>query len=213
MNALKFSVWPVAQYALSGRKKIVKKESAESRGYPLGELSPVHREFALNVKDADSALSFVQRFGFLGLNGRDAHEESVEDIIEQKKSIYGFISLIDHGPGYMFDHATALTQLFNDRVAPAISTELEAANGRFALKIVPQTLLAYMWLQVASELIDGIEWRVCANPNCPHKWFPVRLSDLRLKDKMFCERVACRQAVSRQRRDEQQRGKRPRRSK
>lgn len=56
--------------------------------------------------------------------------------------------------------------LFNQWVEPHLSIKIEPVDARddesaLALKLVPRSLLGFMWFQVAQEIAGGVQWRAC----------------------------------------------------
>ncbi len=84
--------------------------------------------------------------------------------------------------------------MFNEHVEPRMTVRIETGRGtRPTLHVVPQNLLAAMWLQVAGELTEGITFK--KYNVCP-AWLPYGPGTGHRKTKEFWS-DRCRKAWSR----------------
>ncbi len=83
--------------------------------------------------------------------------------------------------------------MFNEHVEPRMTVRIETGRGtRPTLHVVPQNLLAAMWLQVAGELTESITFKKCNV--CP-AWLPYGPGTRHRKPRNFVRTDAAKHGV------------------
>lgn len=108
--------------------------------------------------EPEALLAFVREFGFLGGldHGADVRSETVDYIATQQRHLsvfYDFgIKPLEGSP----------VDSFNRHVVPDMTVRLEEDDdGARHVRVLPRTLLAWMYLQVAEEIAAGTTWAEC----------------------------------------------------
>ncbi|OIT11707.1 hypothetical protein BL241_11580 [Ralstonia solanacearum] len=141
---------------------------------PDSDAPDAHREFvALPRHDHEAMLAFVRKYGFLGIETEGARAsthfgpeflnvaERLDRLWLEQQRLATFAQYSKDDP----DKDTR-NQIFN-RLSPAhMSVQLEEEHGRTVLRVVPNSLISWMWLRFAQEKAKGYEVRTCALPGC-----------------------------------------------
>ena len=122
----------------------------------------------------EQVLGFCNSYGLLV----PGHAMFVRDMIQTCKYLHLFVAAIDRG-----DKAKA-REVFNNAVVPDMTVRLVGSKaGRptanWNLEVQPTNLMAFAWLQIASELTVGKGMKKCEAQDCL-EWFPKR------SNKRFC---------------------------
>ena len=122
----------------------------------------------------EQVLGFCNSYGLLVLG----HAMFVRDMIQTCKYLHLFVEAIDRG-----DKAKA-REVFNNAVVPDMTVRLVGSKaGRptanWNLEVQPTNLMAFAWLQIASELTVGRGMKKCEAHDCL-EWFSER------SNKRFC---------------------------
>ena len=127
--------------------------SDEIRYDGAGSDAPFHKR---RFDDPETAcLAFVNEYGFLGSPtwGADAEAEPVEYIWNE----LSYLGTVLAFRGY--SSAVGSPEGFNRRAPLMRATLGKGSDGQYRIQIEPETLQAWMWLRVAQELVDAVDWR------------------------------------------------------
>lgn len=117
------------------------------------------------IPDADflgDLQKFVNRYGLLGLtDGPAAQQEPIEAIAQARTSLSVYLAFAHKDPSVS---QAARTETFNERCPRRFRAVMEVDAGRSILKFKPESLLAWMWLQLAKEIDGGVQPHTC--PGC-----------------------------------------------
>ncbi len=173
----------------------LRRKGGPLRAYrPLEDYRGLFRRFAYLPEEPQAILEFANEFGILGVgrSGLPDDESWVEEHVlwwyDHIRGVRYIVEGIDGGK------ASSMASIFNRYVEPRMTVRIVAARPqRASLHVVPTTLLAAIWLQVAGELTEGTSYKKCRH--CPN-WFPVGPGTGHKRTKMFCS-TRCRVAWNR----------------
>ena len=125
-----------------------------------GEAAPAESDFMPFARrrfnsEPQALLAFVNEYGFLGstewgADGR-AGTEPVDYLVRQCAALSAF-----------FDFATinpkTIQGIFSQH-APSMGLRLAHTRGEYRIYLEPSTLLAWMWMRVATDAVGGLRWR------------------------------------------------------
>lgn len=145
---------------------------------PFGEHAGLFRTFAsLDRTSTKAILSFAEEYGFLWQTGNEEHVESWQTAIRAMAEVVVACDLKEYE--YVWER-------FNDgRIHAQFSIRIEPYEKRWDAKltVVPYTLLAAMWLQVATHSVRATQFRQCES--CL-TWFPIGPGTGGRSTKRFC---------------------------
>lgn len=127
------------------------------------------------IPSDEDILKFVGKYGLLV----PGDKMLVEDLVTLSMYLRVFAETLEAG-----EHDGA-SELFNDRVLPAMTVRLGSDAGRgspssrWTMEPVPVDLASAAWMQMAQELTQGRRLAKCAAPDCS-EWFPAR------SNKLYC---------------------------
>ncbi len=203
----------------SGGPQIVRRGD-ELDTYQPHATQALHRVFASIDDTPDAALAFVTEYGFLGISNKAAQQtssESASEILSRKNELKSALEAVDdfltfdrkvkkagkdmrlegkipkHDPQQIRQIAAGLFNQWSSSHLAAMKIELiqsRAARNGVEMRVVPQSLLAYMWLCAAEEITEGAQFRLCVV--CRN---PINIKVGRA-DRVTCS-GACRTALSR----------------
>ncbi len=172
----------------------LRRKGGSLRAYrPLEDYRGLFRHFAYLPEEPQAILEFANKFGILGvgLSGPPDDENWEEHVHWWHTHIRGVRHIVE---GIDSGKASSMASIFNQYVEPKMTIRIEAVRPqRASLHVVPTTLLAAIWLQVAGELTEGTSYKKCRH--CPN-WFPVGPGTGHKRTKMFCS-TRCRVAWNR----------------
>lgn len=110
----------------------------------------------------DAVLSFVSKFGMLGVgtNGVDSKSESIADIEKQQWRLSLFM---DFGA----DPGKTPVESFNRWVIQNYSVRLGLKGKRAEFYIIPNSFMDWAWLRAGLDLVNGTQWRSCGHCHRP----------------------------------------------
>jgi hypothetical protein len=183
--------WAKGEYALSrDRTRIVRKPDIPPHSYDPGAHAVGALAFLLHIEpDADGALAFVQRFGFLTAAPTEA-AETVGAILEARERL-GFVYMAGLPSK---ESATEQISRFNATSRFEMRGVVERdEQGESTLVIRPAMLRDWLWFKAAGGVSGTTEPRRCANPHCTNT-FEVDLTDGNSRRRRTCS-DACRVAL------------------
>lgn len=203
--------------ASRGERRIVSKGGVMEPYHPRS-IGRLHRIFA-GIGDSEAeVLSFVQTYGFLGLDPHYApaiKSEYVSEILlardKLKKAIEVFEAYeklnsksvrvqkslvlegaIENSDIKKIGFRIQFAELFNEWASPQLTARIAKSlsdNGEaLQLVFVPRSLIGSFWLQLAEEVTGGAKYKTCVN--CGKSFEPGR------SDQKTCSK-ACKSALSR----------------
>lgn len=132
-----------------------------------GELMPIvgakapfeDRWFA---DEADALLAFVNEYGFLGSNewgdeGEKPGFERTDYLIGVQKDLSAQMAFGPISPGWDIKKA------FNSLATQVSVRLMEGYEGRLSVKLLPRTLIDWIWLMALQDLADGVKYD---GPDC-----------------------------------------------
>ena len=149
----------------------------ELRFYSPGVNAPdIHWKFACLDETVEAARKFTKEYGVLGHTGgenRDfdsaSGDQILDDFFSAQRKVCGVMELLKFddtsgkSPAVMFnENRTARMTVLIDSVKP----------NRPSVKIIPTTLLSYIWLRVSEDVTGGVKWKRCEYDRC-NNHFPV----------------------------------------
>jgi len=144
------------------------------------ESDQLYARFA-GIHTAEEALAFINKFG--ALTDRGADPEIGEDVSVVLKGATAFRSFLSYGE----EHESELASwagLEGKRIGRLdLVLARHPASGNLRLKLVPATLLAGLWLQLAQRISGARPFREC--PYCK-TWFETGPGTGRRLDAIFC---------------------------
>lgn len=153
--------------------------------------SPGHEEAG---DEADGALRLVSTMGFFGTpaSGYKLEMENVAYIAAQSRKLSVFLAF-GIGPGLL--PGRDQSEAFNtyNQLSASMRIQLEAGPDGPEIRIVPTSLISWLWLQVAREITEGLVHKSCQR--CGNSFTVGR--DSRERRRIYCSN-ACRVAAFRQ---------------
>lgn len=162
----------------------------------------LHRDFAASGSSTNDLLSFVNSYGLLAPNIR-----TLEETLQHQGLLRSFASQIDESRkrnrGYEWPPKprgkAPLIDAFNATASAGCRVFIDGEKlVRPTLVIVPTSLLAWMWMQFASEITEGLEYKECVQCGQAIEVRTVKQK----RDLHYCS-GKCRSAALRQRRREE----------
>ncbi len=190
---------------------LVRKGGPLREYWPLDDHPGLFRQFAnlpedLSPEDQSTEpkdlLAFANEFGLLGYMSGTFTSKSEPPDSEDLHSWQGYI----HSFRLMVDaiedgREQAACDAFDTDIRPRMTVRVEPGpfgSRRPSLHVTPLTLVGALWLQVAGQLTQGLEFRKCKQ--CPTH-FPVGTGTRFRMTKIFCS-DRCRVAWNRQKKKE-----------
>lgn len=140
----------------------------------------IHRKYATEVTDEQSALHFVQENGFLGIGReytRRKKSESVEDILTYAKIARMMLGKLDKIKEDKNSNKTNLVAAFNKALNPIAVLKIDLVpNDRSStlLKILPISLISYIWLRIGEEITGNLTVQICQYSKCRKIFTPTK---------------------------------------
>jgi hypothetical protein len=149
----------------------------ELRFYSPSKVAPnIHWEFARAKTTIDAAHDFVNAYGVLGhTRGQNRDIDSAfgdqifDDFFSAQHKVRAVMALLK------LDETSGKSPavLFNENCAARMTILIDPANPkRPSVKIIPTTLLSYIWLRVSEDVTGGVRWKKCEYDQCIN-YFPV----------------------------------------
>jgi hypothetical protein len=159
----------------SGRTRVVG-SGAETESYkPLERNENLFGQFASIPPTPEGLLEFMTKFGPLTAEGLSSIGEDVHSVLNHARAMAAFLGAAETGTSL----ATSLPNL------PEVRLTLQVGDQalRPALKLIPETLLDALWLQVAEALAGDCQIRRCHQCG---SWFAAGHGFGRRYDAKFC---------------------------
>lgn len=150
---------------------------------PIDNIPDLYARFAVAVKDADSVLSFIKKYGPLTAEGLDPQNgELIDGVIVHAKTMNEvlYYARYDEGGAKALVEATGgLIPMADMEIALVLDRALTAPK----LIIRPKSLLDGLWIQLAQNLSGNLKIRQCQHCGI---WFETGHGKGRRLDAKFC---------------------------
>ncbi len=171
---------------------VIQRKGGPFRGYRLDleeKDAGLFRQFGSLDRTPEAVVEFATEYGFLRTEFRD--QEPVKEWLIAIGQMYALVAALDEGRHEDF------WALFNDgQIRPRFFAWIEpnrVVYKKSKFKLVPESLAAVMWLQLADCSTKGTTFKQCVF--CP-RWFPVGPGTGRKPTKKSCSN-RCRVAWNR----------------
>lgn len=180
---------------------IRRKTTRDLRYYePREDYPDLHKIFAELANTPEEACSFVSKYGVLGASGSvgfnfDSIEgdQDLASFLEAQKRVKLVMGGLIEGKL----NRPRSAAMFNNYARPSMTILIDGAKpNRPQTRIIPATLLSYIWLRVSEDIVGGVQWKKCKYEPCQN-YFPVGKGEATSR-REFCEDPTCRVYWNRQ---------------
>lgn len=107
--------------------------------------------------EADALLAFVNEYGFLGSNewgdeGEGSGFEQTDYLADVQKDLSAQVAFGPVSPEW------DIKKVFNSLATPVSVRLMEGYEGRLSVKLLPRTLISWVWLMALQDLADGVKY-------------------------------------------------------
>jgi hypothetical protein len=168
----------------------------------------LHREFASLGPTDEAAIKFVSEYGVLGQTGISEQQfdsvsggQIVPDFFDAQRKVKLVMDMLKSDKRTNAEASIAFNKNCSARMTMLIDP---TKPKRPVAKIIPTTLLSFIWLKVSEDIIGGIIWKKCKYSSCTNH-FPVG-KGAGTKRREFCHNTNCKIYWHRQNQKEQGNG-------
>jgi hypothetical protein len=162
--------------------------------YYSNEIAPdLHWKFAHLEETAEAAINFINEHGVLGRTGNINEEigsayqdQNADNFFSARKDVHDVMETLKSNASSGEKSAF----MFNEKCASRMTILIDPKNPRRpTVKIIPTTLLSYIWLKVSEDITGGVVWKRCKYGPCNNYFSVGRGAGTKRRE--FCHEPNC----------------------